>query len=151
MAEASIIGYFGKSLRSRACCSRLTLLSWITQGRVNGFDLFHDGVEHGIRFLIYLGYVLLRFVEMLEVLSLIYGALMIALVYGVSYLSVRGVMGKGAVPFFLILAKYFIYWKAIVYGFKTFSTPWILMGFVCGVYLSLPLLYYFNKKQSFSQ
>jgi hypothetical protein len=87
---------------------------------------------------------------MLEVLSLLYGAFLITLVYGVSYLSVRGVLGKGAVPFFLILAKYFIYWKVIAYGFRTFSTSWILMGFVSGVYLSLPLLYFFNKKQSLS-
>jgi hypothetical protein len=55
-------------------------------------------------------------------------------------------MGSGKAPFYLILAKYFIYWKVIQIGFTVLPTGGILVGFIGGIYLSLPTLYFVNKK-----
>jgi hypothetical protein len=78
--------------------------------------------------------------------SLLYGFSLIMLVYWISYRSVKGLMGKGSIPFYLTLAKYFIYWKMITLGFEHLQGSWILIGTVVGIYLSLPLFYFLNKK-----
>lgn len=82
-----------------------------------------------------------------EVISLFYGLFMVGLIYGVSAWTVKGLSGKGFIPFYVILGKYFIYWKLIEFGFKSLNSTWILVGVVSGIYLSLPLVYYLSKKK----
>lgn len=82
------------------------------------------------------------------ILAFIYGLHLVALVYLSAFITVRGLMGSGKVPFYLILAKYFIYWKVIQIGFKSLPNGAILVGLIGGIYLSLPVLYLVNKKYS---
>ena len=85
---------------------------------------------------------------MIEAISLLYGGLITILIYGVSFFSVRGMIKNRCAHLCLIIGKYFIYWKVIDYGFKAFLPVWVLIGFTAGIYLSLPVLYFFNKKES---
>ena len=87
---------------------------------------------------------------MLDFLSVVYGLHMVALIYLITYLAVRGTLGTGAIPFFVVIGKYLIYWKLVTFGFQHLTTWGILSGFIGGLYLSLPLLYWVNQKFSFS-
>jgi hypothetical protein len=85
---------------------------------------------------------------MIQVLSFLYGIHLAGLIYFMSYLAARGTMGSGAIPFALMVGKYLIYWLVISFGFKHLFGEWILFGLVAGIYLSLPILYWVNKRLS---
>ena len=79
-------------------------------------------------------------------LSILYGFFIVALVYFFSYLSVRGFMAKGSMPIYLVIGKYFVYWKVIVLGFKYLPAWGIITGMISGTYISLPIWYWINKR-----
>jgi len=83
---------------------------------------------------------------MIQVLGVLYGVHVIFLIYFMSYLGARGILRGGVIPFGLILLKYFIYWAVIAFGFKVFPAWPVVTGLIAGIYLSLPVLYWWNRK-----
>jgi hypothetical protein len=57
-------------------------------------------------------------------------------------------MGKRSIPVYLLMGKYLIYWQVMSFGFKYLNHWGIIVGFVAGIYLSLPILYLLNKKMN---
>lgn len=82
---------------------------------------------------------------MLFPMSVIYGMHIILVTYLIAYLAVRGCLGSGAMPFYLVTLKYIIYWKIMSFGFKNLDSSGIVIGMVSAIYLSLPLMYWINK------
>jgi hypothetical protein len=83
---------------------------------------------------------------MLSLISILYGAHIIAVVYLISFVAVKGCFNSGAIPFYLVVGKYILYWQLMVFGFKHLHAFGIIAGMVGATYLSLPLLYWVNKK-----
>lgn len=83
---------------------------------------------------------------MIYFLAIVYGLHFALLVYFVAYIAARGILGKGAAPVYIVVAKYLIYWCVISFGFKYLPAGGILLGFTAGLYLSLPVLYWVNKR-----
>jgi hypothetical protein len=84
--------------------------------------------------------------SMKEFLAIAYGLHFAFLVYLFSYLTAKGAVGKGWSSVFLVLIKYFVYWKLIVIGFEHLPGWGILVGLTAGIYIALPIFYWINKK-----
>ena len=82
---------------------------------------------------------------MVAFLGVLYGLHIVLVIYGITFFAVRGVSRRGAAPILLVLGKYLIYWGLVVFGFKHFPFWAIMAGFVGGIYLSLPILYWVNR------
>lgn len=83
---------------------------------------------------------------MITLLSFCYGIFISLLIYIFTFLSVRRLLGKRSVPIYILMGKYLIYWKLLSFGFKHLLISNIIIGFIVGIYLSLPALYFLNKK-----
>jgi preprotein translocase subunit SecF len=88
---------------------------------------------------------------MIDFLAVIYGLHLVALIYFSTFITTKGLLGSGGFPFYMILLKYFIYWKTITFGFSYLSMWGIVIGLISGIYISLPILYYINKKVFLSE
>ena len=80
------------------------------------------------------------------VLGILYGLHLVLLIYALTYFMVRGAMKGRVYPAFLILPKYFIYWLILDFGFKHLSVEPVMIGFTAGIFLSLPALYFLNRR-----
>lgn len=83
---------------------------------------------------------------MLSVLGILYGIHVVFLIYLIAYFSARGALRGGVFSVVLILGKYFLYWLILKFGFQHLPIWSIITGLIGGIYLSLPILYYINKK-----
>ena len=82
---------------------------------------------------------------MIQFLAIFYGLFLASLIYFMSFLTGRGIMGSRSVSFLILTAKYLIYWVALSFGFKHLPQIEIMIGFTGGIFLSLPVLYFYNK------
>jgi hypothetical protein len=99
----------------------------------------------GIRFLTQVRTLHISF-AMAAFIGILYGLHIVLVIYLMTFLAVRSSMKGGRASILLVLGKYLIYWALISFGFKRLP-PWaILSGFSGGIFLSLPILYWVNKK-----
>ncbi len=83
---------------------------------------------------------------MANILGVIYGIHIVLIIYLITFISVKGMMQGKRGSIVLLLGKYMIYGALILFGFKRLPAWAILSGFIGGIYFSLPILYYINKK-----
>ncbi len=81
------------------------------------------------------------------VLAVLFGIHIVLVVYLMAFIVARGVVkGGSGIPVVLTLSKYFIYWAAISYGSRHLPPAGILIGITSGIYISLPIAYFVNKR-----
>lgn len=83
---------------------------------------------------------------MISFLAIMYGLHVTLLLYFVSYISAKGILGGGSVfSGVIVVGKFLAYWKMITFGFAHFPAWGILCGMIGSIYVSLPILYWVDR------
>jgi len=83
-----------------------------------------------------------------DLLGFGYGVHLALLVYLFSYLTVWATFNSRGFSVLIVGVKYFVYWKAVTFGFHYLPAAAIVVGSVFGFYGALPALIWVNKRMN---